>query len=311
MPRQPGQRADAGGNPGPGDAERRTARLLRGGGGQARGAGGAAREQRLRRDRARAVWRDRRADALERAASTDRAEDLACARGGERDGGEAVPARLLLHPPLRDSRFRSRTPGRSPQRRHRRCRHRPRPGLGPPGRQGHLHRIDRDRTPDRKRVRSPRSLRRPRARGQVPPPRLRRCRSRPRGGRDGAGRVRDDGAVLRLGGPDSHRGGLLRRVHGATGRRRGRPHQRRSLLPGLGHGPTHLRRRPTKSPRPCSRRARRGRPPRRRHLAPTCPRQRRLLHEPGAPRRRAGGGPHPERGDLRPRHLPRTLPRRN
>ena len=60
-----------------------------------------------------------------------------------------------------------------------------------------------------------------------------------------------------------------------------------------------------------SRRARRGRPPRRRHLAPTCPRQRRLLHEPGAPRRRAGGGPHPERGDLRPRHLPRTLPRRN
>ena len=38
-PRQPGQRADACGNPGPGDAERRAARLLRGGGGQARRAG--------------------------------------------------------------------------------------------------------------------------------------------------------------------------------------------------------------------------------------------------------------------------------
>ena len=166
--RQPGQRADACGNPGPGDAERRTARLLRGGGGQARGAGGAAREQRLRRDGARAVWRDRRADALERATSTDRAEDLARARGGERDGGEAIPARLLLHPPLRDSRFRSRTPGRSPECRDGRRGYRPRAGRRQPGRQGHLHGLDRDRTPDRKRLRSPRSIRRPRARGKCP-----------------------------------------------------------------------------------------------------------------------------------------------
>ena len=153
-PRQPGQRADACGNPGPGDAKRRAARLLRGGGGQARRAGGAAREQRLRGDRARALRGDRRAHAPGTRPLLQIAQKTSHALAA---GNAAVvkPSPLACFSTLHYATLATEAgpPSRSPQRRDGRRGHRARARRRRPGGQGHLHRLDRDRAPDRERLR--------------------------------------------------------------------------------------------------------------------------------------------------------------
>ena len=102
--------------------------------------------------------------------------------------------------------------GGRPQRGDGRRRHGAGAGGGRAGGQGDVHGIDGDRAADRGGVRGARGFGGARARGEVPSSRLRRRRPGACRGRDGAGGVRDDRPVLRLGGPGPRGVRLLRRV---------------------------------------------------------------------------------------------------